>query len=72
MITSPPASGKERGIILTVGGGAGACTMTWTNVSWIGTAGAAATTTNKYSHYACFIPSSGNAKCKIIAEASDN
>ncbi len=72
VITSPPASGKERGVILTVGGGAGVCTMNWTNVSFIGTAGASATTPNKYSHYACFIPSSGNAKCKIIAEASDN
>lgn len=72
VIAAPPASGKERGIILTVGGGAGVITMTWTNVSWIGTAGAAATTINKYSHYACFIPASGNAKCKIIAEASDN
>ncbi|MDY0282296.1 MAG: hypothetical protein RBR35_17245, partial [Salinivirgaceae bacterium] len=72
VITSAPATGYERGIILTVGGGAGVITMTWTNVSFIGTAGEATTTASKYSHYACFIPSSGNAKCKIIAEASDN
>lgn len=72
VITAPPTSGKERGIILTVGGGAGVCTMIWTNVSWIGTAGAGATTANKYSHYACIIPSSGNAKCSVWREASDN
>ena len=71
VITSPPASG-ERGVILTVGGGAGVITMTWTNVSPIGAALAATTTANKYSHYFCFIPASGNAKCKIIEEASDN
>jgi len=71
VITSPPASGFERAIILTVGGGVGVDTMTWTNVSFIGTAGAAATTASKYSHYGCIIPSSGNAKCVIIAEASD-
>lgn len=72
VITSPPASGKERYVILTVGGGSGVITMTWTNVSWIGTAGAETTTASKYSHYGCIIPSSGNAKCKVIAEAADN
>ena len=71
VITSPPASGKERAIVLTVGGGAGVITMTWTNVSFLGTAGAATTTTNKYSHYGCFIRNTGNAICKIIAEAVD-
>lgn len=71
VITSPPATGYERGIVLTVGGGSVAATMTWTNVSFLGTAGAATTTANKYSHYACFIRSTGNALCKIIAEAAN-
>jgi len=71
VITSPPASGYERGIVLTVGGGAGVITMTWINVTWLGTAGAATTTTNKYSSYGCFIRNTGNAICKIIAEAHD-
>ena len=71
VITSAPASGYVRYITLTVGCGscAGVITMTWTNVSWIGTAGAATTTTNKSSTYACKIPSSGNALCSIVAEA---
>ena len=69
VITSAPASGKIRYITLTLGGGAGVVTLTATNITWIGTAGAAATTTNKKSTYACMIPSSGNALCKIVAEA---
>lgn len=69
VITSAPPASTERYVLLTVGGGAGVCTMTWTNVTWLGTAGAAATTTNKKSTYACIIPESGNAQCKIVAEA---
>ena len=69
VITSPPASGNVRYINLTVGGGSGVDTMTWTNVTFMGTSGAAATTTNKKSTYACKIPSSGNAICAIVAEA---
>jgi hypothetical protein len=69
VITSAPPAGTERFVLLTVGGGAGVMTMTWTNVTWLGSAGAAATTTNKKSTYACIIPESGNAQCKIVAEA---
>jgi hypothetical protein len=69
VITSAPASGKIRYITLTLGGGAGVVTLTATHITWIGTAGAAATTTNKKSTYACMIPATGNALCKIVAEA---
>ena len=69
VITAAPGAGNVRFVLLTVGGGSGVCTMTWTNITWMGTAGAAATTTNKKSTYACKIPSSGNALCSIVAEA---
>ena len=70
VITSAPAANTVRYVTLHVGGGTGVDTMTWTNVDFMGPAGAAATTTSKYSHYACIIPASGHAKCSIIAEAS--
>jgi hypothetical protein len=69
VITAPPAANKVRYITITLGGGAGVVTLTATNITWIGTAGAAATTTNKKSTYVCIIPASGNALCKIVAEA---
>jgi hypothetical protein len=69
VITAPPASGFVRYITLTIGGGAGVVTLTATNITWIGTAGAAVTTTNKKSTYACIIPESGSARCSIVAEA---
>jgi len=66
--TSKPASGLVRYITLSLGGGAGVVTTTWTGVAWIGTAGSTTTTTNKTSSYACKV---GNATtyCTIIAEA---
>lgn len=68
VITSAPAAGKVRYITLTIGGGAGVVTSTWTNISWIGTAGSATTTTNKKSTYSCIIRNSGS-QCAIVAEA---
>ena len=68
VFTSLPSSGYVRYITATFGGGSGVDTMTWTNVNWIGTTGAAATTTNKKSTYACILRSSG-AWCKIVQEA---
>ncbi len=70
VITSAPGANTVRYVTLHVGGGSGVDTMTWTNVDFMGTSGAAATTTNEYSHYACIIPASGHAKCAIIAEGS--
>jgi hypothetical protein len=67
--TNQPASGKVRYITLTLGGGAGIVTTTWTNVTWMGTAGQGTTTANKKSTYACIVPSSGSARCSIVAEA---
>jgi len=69
VITSPPATGFSRFVLLTVGGGSGVITMTWTNVTFMSTAGAATTTTNKRSTYCCLIPSTGNALCSITGEA---
>lgn len=68
VITSAPASGKVRYITLTIGGGAGVVTSTWTNITWIGTAGSDTTTTNKKSTYACIIRNTGS-QCKVVAEA---
>ena len=68
VFTSLPGTGKIRWVTATFGGGSGVCTMTWTNVAWIGTAGAAATTTNKKSTYACRVKSTG-AECVVVAEA---
>jgi hypothetical protein len=68
IFTSRPSSGLVRYITLTVGGGSGVDTMTWTNVTWMGTTGASTTTTNKKSSYACIIDSSIT-RCSIIAEA---
>jgi len=69
IFTTPPASGKVRGIIATFGGGSGVCTMTWTNVTrWIGTTGSGATTTNKRSTYAFFVYN-GEVVGKIVQEA---
>lgn len=67
-----PASGKVRYITFAFGGGAGVITKTWTNVTWIGTAGSAVTITNKYDHYACILRYSTGAFCSIVAEASTN
>lgn len=67
VFTSLPASGKVRYVTATFGGGAGVDTMTWTNCTWIGTAGAAATITNKKSTYAFLIRSTG-AMCRVVEE----
>jgi len=72
VITSPPAAGKERAVILTIGGGAGICTLVATNITWLsGTAPTLITTTNKRLSYACLIPASGNAQCAAIGGAHD-
>jgi hypothetical protein len=68
VFTNLPAANKVLRVTLTVGGGAGVITMTWTNVTWIGTAGAAATTTNKKSTYAIIVDHNG-ARAAIVAEA---
>jgi hypothetical protein len=69
VITSPPTSGIVRYITLIVGGGSGVDTLTWTNVTFMGTSGSSTTTTNKQSRYACEIRHTGNALCSIVAEA---
>ena len=70
VITSAPASGV-RYINMHLGGGTnGITTVTWTNVDAMGPAFATAVPATKYNHYFCIIPSSGHAKCSIIAEAS--
>jgi hypothetical protein len=71
VITAPPGAGV-RYITLTIGGGSGVVTKTWTNVTFWGTAGSAASITNKFDHYCCIVPASGNAICSIIAEGSTN
>jgi hypothetical protein len=68
VITSPPAAGKVRYIELVIGGGTNGSTITWTNVDALGTAFATTVATGKYSHYACMIPESGHAQCKIVSE----
>ena len=70
VITSAPGAGV-RYINLHLGGGTnGITTVTWTNVDAMGPALATSVTASKYNHYACIIPTSGHAKCSIIAEAS--
>ena len=68
--TSRPASGKVRYITLTLNPSkaSGVITMTWTGVTWIGTAGAGATTASKASTYACMVGNS-TSYCAIIGEA---
>jgi len=72
VITSAPASGKERAVILTIGGGSGVCTLVATNITWLsGTAPTLITTTNKKLSFGRLIPSSGNAQCNAIGGAHD-
>jgi len=72
VITSAPGSGNVRYITLTIGGGTnGVGTITWTNVDTIGGTMATSVTAGKFSHYACRIPASGNAKCAVVGENKD-
>lgn len=68
--TSRPAAGSVRYITLTLNPSkaSGVITMTWTGVTWIGTAGASATTASKASMYVCTVGNS-TSYCKIVQEA---
>ena len=69
-ITSAPASGYVRYVTLVFGSASttATLTLTWTNVDAIGTALGTSVTAGKKSQYACKIPSSGHARCSIVAE----
>jgi len=75
VLTSRPATGYERGIVLTIGGGSGICTLDNTTtpiITWLaGTAPTLVTTTNKKLSFGCLIPSTGNAQCWAIGGAHD-
>ena len=68
--TSRPSSGRVRYITLTLNPSkaSGVITMTWTGVTWIGTAGAGTTTASKASTYSCMVGNS-TTYCAIVAEA---
>lgn len=72
IITSAPASGKERYIVLTIGGGTGVDTLVDTNITWLSAAAPTLiTTTSKKLTFACLIPSSGDAMCNAVGGAHD-
>jgi hypothetical protein len=68
--TARPASEKVRDIILDLNPtkASGVITMTWTGVTWRGTAGAVTTTASKASSYICEVGNS-TTLCSIISEA---
>jgi len=70
VVTSPPAAGEERGVIVTIGGDTTyTATLANSGITWLsGTAPTVlATTTSKRLSFFCFVLASGNPLCGPVA-----